>query len=77
MLVRIDDKAEWNVLAESVNWKPLLAFEALLKTELSLIDQRLRRESGEEGLRLQGRAQEVEEILALFDVLRKTGPKQK
>jgi hypothetical protein len=77
MLVRIDDKAEWNVLAESVNWKPLLALEALLKTELSLIDQRLRRESGEEGLRLQGRAQEVEEILALFDVLRKTGSKQK
>jgi hypothetical protein len=77
MLVRIDDKAEWNVLAEGVNWKPLLAFEALLKTELALIDQRLRRESGEEGLRFQGRAQEVEEILALFDALRKTGPKQK
>lgn len=73
MLTRVDDKAVWNQLAESVNWKTLLVFEALLKQEQMLIDQRLRRESGDEYQRMQGRAQEVEEILTLFEELRRTG----
>lgn len=74
MLAKLDDKASWNVLAESVNWKPILVFEALLRQEQALIDQRLRRESGEENLRLQGRAQEVEDLLGLIDALRQKGP---
>lgn len=75
MLVRIDDRTQWNMLAESVNTRYVLALEAVLKRELEALDQQLRSAESPGFHKLQGRANQIEDILTLFSDLRQQGPK--